>query len=164
MDTARPREFDGEKPLDQAMRALWEHGYQGTSVSDLMKASNVQKQSLYNAFGDKHSLFVKCLELYRKQVVSQAQAIVDKAASPFAAVERVMRYAIEPAAAKKSPKGCLAANTALELGLKDPAATTEVKRMLRGIERILEGVIKKGQKNGEISTRLASEWIAQNLV
>jgi TetR/AcrR family transcriptional regulator, transcriptional repressor for nem operon len=129
---ARPREFDLEKALDQAMRTFWEHGYQGTSMSDLMKASHVQKQSLYCAFGDKHSLFVKCLELYRNQVVSQVKAIVEK--------------------------------TALELGLKDPEAAMEVRRMLQGLERVLEGVIKKGQTNGEISTRFDSELIAKNLV
>jgi TetR/AcrR family transcriptional regulator, transcriptional repressor for nem operon len=164
IDMARPREFDVEKALDQAMRTFWEHGYQGTSMSDLMKASHVQKQSLYCAFGDKHSLFVKCLELYRNQVVSQVKAIVEKTASPFAAVEKVMRYAIEPAAAKKAPQGCLAANTALELGFKDPEAAMQVKRMLQGLERILEGVIKKGQINGEISTRFDSELIAKSLV
>src|SRR5260370_7411094 len=98
-------------------------------MSDLMKASHVQKQSLYCAFGDKHSLFVKCLELYRNQVVSQVKAIVEETASPFAAVEKVMRYAIEPAAANKAPQRCLPPNTALELRFNNPEAAMQVKSM-----------------------------------
>src|SRR5258708_28024754 len=100
---ARPREFDIDQALDQAMRVFWEHGYQGTSVGDLMKAAEVQKQSLYCAFGDKHSLFVKSLELYKNQVLAQVKTIVSKTDSPLAAVEKVMRYAIQPAATKNCP-------------------------------------------------------------
>ena len=81
---ARPREFEVDKALIQAMRVFWQHGYQGTSVGDLMKAAGVQKQSLYCAFGDKHSLFVKSIELYKNQVLSQVKAIIDETNSPLA--------------------------------------------------------------------------------
>src|ERR1700680_1303883 len=127
------------------MRVFWQHGYRGTSVGDLMKAAGVQKQSLYCAFGDKHSMFVKSVELYKNQVLAQVKAIIHETDSPLAALEKVMRFAVKPAKAKNCPEGCLAANTALELGLKDPDAAREVKEMLRGIEELLGRAIKKGQ-------------------
>jgi TetR/AcrR family transcriptional repressor of nem operon len=163
-DMARPREFDIDRALEQAMRVFWEQGYQGTSVGDVMEAAAVQKQSLYCAFGDKHSLFVKSLELYRTQVLAQIKGIVDRTDSPLDAVARVMRFAIEQAAAGKCPKGCLGANTALELGMRDPEAITEVRNMFRGMEKVLGETIKKGQEKGEITTRFQSGLIAQHLL
>ncbi len=161
---ARPREFDVDNALDQAMRTFWQHGYQGTSVGVLMKAAAVQKQSLYCAFGDKHSLFLKSIELYTKQVLAQVKAIIHETDSPLAAIDRVMRFAIMPAKAKNCPEGCLAANTALELGLNDPEAAKEVKTLFRGLEEIFGKAIKQGQESGEISTRFESAVIAQSLV
>jgi TetR/AcrR family transcriptional regulator, transcriptional repressor for nem operon len=161
---ARPREFDVDQALGQAMLTFWQRGYQGTSLGELMKAVGIQKQSLYCAFGDKHSLFLKSVELYTSQVLAQVSAIVHQAESPAAAVEKVMRFAIMPAKAKKCPEGCLGANTALELGLIDPDAAKEVKKLFRGMEEILGKAIKKGQKSGEISTRFESAVIAKSLV
>jgi TetR/AcrR family transcriptional repressor of nem operon len=161
---ARPREFDVDQALDQAMRTFWQHGYQGTSVGELMKAAGVQKQSLYCAFGDKHSMFVKSVELYKNRVLAQVKAIIHETDSPLAAVEKVMRFAIMPAKAKNCPEGCLAANTALELGLTDPEAAREVKKMFRSLEEILGKAIKRGQEIGKITTRFESGVIAQSLL
>ena len=57
----RPREFDLEEALDAAMQAFWAHGYESTSMADLMLAMDLQKGSIYKAFGDKHSLFIQAL-------------------------------------------------------------------------------------------------------
>jgi TetR/AcrR family transcriptional regulator, transcriptional repressor for nem operon len=161
---ARPREFDIDQALDLAMRTFWQHGYQGTSVFELMKAAGVQKQSLYCAFGDKHSLFVKSIELYRKRVLAQVSAMIRHTPSPVAAIENIMRFAVEPAKAKGCPEGCLAANTALELGLRDSEAVGEVKKLFQGLEQMLGEAIKEGQKKGEITPRFESGLIAQSLV
>src|SRR5215470_19573775 len=116
---ARPRQFDTDKALDRTMRVFWEHGYHATSVEDLMKAAGVQKQSLYGAFGDKRSLFLKCLNLYSKQILFEVQRMLNETDSAFEGIERVMRFACQASDSKTCPSGCLMANTALELGLND---------------------------------------------
>ena len=60
---ARPREFDISDALDRAMEAFWRHGYEATSMADLMEAMSLQKGSIYKAFNDKHSLFMAALPL-----------------------------------------------------------------------------------------------------
>src|SRR5215471_3117953 len=112
---ARPREFDADKALSQTMRVFWEQGYRASTFADLMKAADVQKQSLYGAFGNKRSLFLKSLEFYRNQVLSELQTLLREADSPFAGIARVMQYASQPAGARNSPPDCLMANTALKL-------------------------------------------------
>ena len=131
----RPREFDTDKALDRAMSVFWERGYHATSVQDLMKAAGVQKQSLYCAFGDKRSLFLKCLNLYTKQTLLGIQKMLNDADSPLDGIARVMRFVSHAPDSKNCPPGCLMANTALELGLDDPGVADEIRRMFRRIER-----------------------------
>ena len=160
---ARPREFDADKALGRTMRVFWRQGYRASSVADLMKAAGVQKQSLYGAFGDKRLLFLKSLELYRNQVLSEIQGLLREADSPFEGIARVMHYASQPPGARNSPSGCLMANTALELGLSDPDVAGEVKKLFRSTERALTAAVEKGQERGEITTRFEAAAIAQSL-
>ena len=71
LSMARPRQFDTDQALDRTMRVFWEHGHHATSLQDLMKAAGVQEQSLYCAFSDKRSLFLKCLNLYTNRLSSR---------------------------------------------------------------------------------------------
>ena len=160
---ARPREFDADKALDRTMRVFWEHGYHATSVQDLMNAAGVQKQSLYCAFGDKRSLFLKCLNLYSKQTLFAIQKMLNETDSVLEGIERVMRFVAQSPKLKNCPAGCLMANTALELGLNDPGVAEEIRRMFRGVEKMLASALKKAQAQGEISKNLDCVAIAQGL-
>jgi TetR/AcrR family transcriptional regulator, transcriptional repressor for nem operon len=160
---ARPREFDVDQALEKAMRVFWAQGFQGSSFDDLMKAARVQKQSLYNAFGDKHELFLKALALYRTQVLSQVQAMLSAEGSPLAAITRFMRYAAEPGRLHDCPPGCLMSNTALELGTSDSDVAREVKLLFRGMEHALSAAVEKGQAAGEITQRFSSNEIGRSL-
>jgi TetR/AcrR family transcriptional regulator, transcriptional repressor for nem operon len=160
---ARPREFDMDKALGRAMRVFWEHGYHATSMQDLMKAVGVQKQSLYCAFGDKRSLFLKCLHLYTRQFLLEIQEMLNDADSPFEGIAYVMRFASQAADPKNCPPGCLMANTALELGLDDPGVAEEIRKMFRGIEKMLGAAVRKAQAQGQINKNLDSVAIGQSL-
>lgn len=60
----RPRSFDRETALEQAIRTFWEHGYEATSVTDLTRAMGIGAPSMYAAFGDKQSLFEEVVRVY----------------------------------------------------------------------------------------------------
>lgn len=145
------------------MRVFWEQGYHATSVQDLMKAAGVQKQSLYGAFGNKRSLFLKCLSLYTKQMLLEVQKMLNEGDSALEGIARVLRFASQPTDSKKCPAGCLMANTALELGLDDPGVAEEIRIMFRGFEKLLGAAVRKAQAQGEIAKNLDSAAIGQNL-
>ena len=54
---ARPREFDATMVLEAAMNCFWAQGFEQTSVRDLAEQMGITGASLYNAFGDKRSLY-----------------------------------------------------------------------------------------------------------
>src|SRR5215475_11048421 len=60
----RPRSFDVEAAVERAMDVFWSRGYHATALPDLLRATKLSRGSLYAAFGDKHSLFLRALDRY----------------------------------------------------------------------------------------------------
>ncbi len=73
---ARPREFDTDTALAKAMNVFWEHGYADASLPDLLTGMELSRGSLYKAFKDKKSLFLKVLNNYDEQAVSDAVTLL----------------------------------------------------------------------------------------
>src|SRR5712692_6306635 len=88
----RPRGFDAELALERALRLFWEKGYEGTSLSDLTKAMDINRPSLYAAFGDKEALFRKALDRYAEGPAAYTQEAL-KEPTTRAVVERLLRGA-----------------------------------------------------------------------
>src|SRR5262249_1274392 len=85
---ARPKSFDEDAVLDQAVQLFWERGYDGHSVADLEAHVGVGRQSLYNSFGDKQALFLKALDRYERN----AGAAIEQLAVSDAGLEAIRRY------------------------------------------------------------------------
>lgn len=66
MPRGRPRLFDRDKALQDAMLVFWANGYHATSMPDLTEAMGIDVKSLYAAFGNKEKLFVEAVGLYMK--------------------------------------------------------------------------------------------------
>jgi len=60
----RPRTFDPDIALRQALDLFWERGYEGTSLSDLAQAMGIASASIYACFGSKEDLFRRVMALY----------------------------------------------------------------------------------------------------
>ncbi|MGX6446664.1 TetR/AcrR family transcriptional regulator [Patulibacter sp. S7RM1-6] len=102
----RPRSFDRDAALDQALDAFWSRGYDGVSVAQLTEAMGIAAPSLYAAFGDKRRLFDEAAGRYVERMV----AAMDEAfALPTAraAVERLLRESAAFYTEGDHPRGCL---------------------------------------------------------
>jgi len=147
----RPRQFDPEVAVDQAMEVFWRKGYAGTTPQDLVDALGIGKGSLYHAFGSKHALFEQALSRYRD---SQTRALVHLLEEPGPVKERLRRVLgllVAGDLADPDRRGCMAVNAAAELGGNDEAATGQVRRMLDLTEGAFRALIEEGQRSGEIA-------------
>jgi TetR/AcrR family transcriptional repressor of nem operon len=79
----RPRQFDEAEVLDAAIQAFWAKGYEATSMADLLEVTGLHKGSLYQAFGDKHTLFVAALRRYLEGMRSRKNVLLRETESPL---------------------------------------------------------------------------------
>ena len=61
---SRTKTFDEEKTLDRAVELFWSQGFDATSIADLEKHLGLGRQSLYNTYGDKRTLFLRAIQRY----------------------------------------------------------------------------------------------------
>ena len=159
---ARPRDFDEGKVLDAAIERFWNFGYGATSVRDLGDAMGLGPTSLYNAFGDKHALFTRCLDRYLDNTlrarIGQAEATV----SPRAAIEALVHGFVDECLV--DPRGCMLVNAALEVAPHDMQIHDFIAARLGELEEFLIARIAAGQRDGDIAATYPPENIARLLV
>ena len=111
----RPRRFDIDAALDQAVEVFWRKGYEGASVSDLTKAMGINRPSLYAAFGNKEALFRQALDRYNDGPAAYVRDALEEPTAR-AVVEALLRGAVELLSCPRNPQGCLMVQGALSCG------------------------------------------------
>src|SRR6266436_381344 len=111
----RPRAFDVDEALDQALKVFWRNGYEGTSLPDLTRAMGINRPSLYAAFGNKEALFRKALDRYNDGPAAYVREALEEPTAR-AVVEALLRGAVEQLSNPRHPQGCLMVQGALSCG------------------------------------------------
>ncbi|GAA2310255.1 TetR/AcrR family transcriptional regulator [Glycomyces scopariae] len=150
----RPKEFEPDAVVAQAMEAFWTGGYAGTSPADLAEATGVGKGSLYHAFGSKRELFGKALDLYGAAGSELTEAYLDEPGTAKERIRAYLAFLVDTDLDGPVRRGCLAANTALELGGRDPEATASVRRMTDRTIELLAERLRRGQRDGDVDRGL----------
>ena len=158
---ARSKEFDEQVVLRKAMDVFWAQGYEKTSMQDLVDRMGIHRRSIYDTFGDKHSLFVAALAEYERFITKEMERIIDRSPSVKQAIRDVFLFILE--SATDNPKGCLSVNTAVELSLLDTKIDEIVTDMFRKTEAMLQQLIEQGQSTGEVSSAIHAKQTARFL-
>ena len=148
---ARPREFDETAVLEAAMRCFWAQGYELTSVRALAERMGITGASLYNAFGDKRSLYRRALEYYLEQSVHDRVSRLERL-PPLPAIRTFFDEIIDRSVTDEQRRGCLLVNAALEVAPYDAEFREIVAREMIFIEAFFQRCLKAGQADGSIST------------
>ncbi len=160
----RPREFDIDEAVRDAIEVFRSHGYHGTSVQDLIDGTGLARGSLYKAFHDKRSLFLAALDHY---TAGSLQRIGDSLAAPGSARDAIgatlMGYASR-AAAQQGQRGCLLTSAAMELMPEDAEVSALITRMFRRMEDLFAAAVIRGQAAGEIPRSHDERAIARALL
>lgn len=127
---ARPREFDTEDALNAAMNVFWQHGYDAASLSILVEGMGLTRSSLYQAFTDKKTLFLKVLDRYEVEAVDTAVALLTT--GPEDGAERIdtLFRSIVEAVQNGDQRGCLLCSAAAGPSAVDPDISDIVQLQL----------------------------------
>jgi TetR/AcrR family transcriptional regulator, copper-responsive repressor len=158
----RPREFDKDSVLDRAMLVFWRNGYEGTSLSDLTAAMNINRPSLYSTFGDKEQLFFQVLERYLETYCTKGVRQLAVHSSIEMAIAAFFDCVVEQLTDAQLPPGCLIANSTLECGGKRfEAIGRRLSQCHAETEAALYNRLRLAQTAGQLSDAEDVQALAQ---
>ncbi len=149
-ERGRPRSFDRAAALRRAMEVFWAQGYDGTSMSNLIAAMNVNSPSIYAAFGSKESLFREAVALYRATEGGRIWGAMTTAPSARAAIETMLRVSAEEFTRPGKPRGCLIVLGVLHADDGNEAVHRELQVHRAGNVAMLLRRLKRGAAEGEL--------------
>ena len=157
----RPREFDEDQVLDAAMEIFWLQGYESTSMKDLLAATGLHKGSLYQAFGDKHSLFIRSLRRYMDRFLQEMAVEIETADSGLQALRSIMNVSIGKGChGTEGNAGCMALNTLADKGTEDPDILAALQESYGKRMQMISGAVARAQAEGSLRTDWTPERIA----
>lgn len=146
------------------MQLFWRKGYGATSLQDLLSVTRLSKSSLYQTFGNKHRLFERSMEHYRRQMVREMEMMLEKAPSGLAFIEQLFLSVTGEARGRQARRGCLIMNTASEFAQRDPVVARLVKQATRAFRKVFEAAIVRAQAEGDIPVERDPAILAAYLV
>lgn len=162
MTLGRPKKFSEAEVLEKAMNLFWQHGYQGIGLSGLCSGMGISRQSLYDTFGDKRTLFIRAIHHYRQTLLTQLLQLLADPADPLENIRKVMGY-FECRVAANDFRGCLVANTLVELGQHDKEIADLLADTLGLLEQALRTALKNAQKTGAWPSDRDAKLMARTL-
>ncbi|MFC7464038.1 TetR/AcrR family transcriptional regulator [Brachybacterium sp. GCM10030252] len=164
--TGRPRAFDSAVALQRARDLFWSAGYGDTSVQDLVDDLGVERGSLYAAYGDKRSLYLRAVQLYW----TEYEASLTRALRSVPLLPALREMLILPAqlgtisTEPGNPRGCMMGNTVVELVPQDAEATALVNESFARFRTLVAEALGEAQARGEVSDSASPEVQAQLLL
>ena len=145
----RNKEFDPHQALSAAVEVFWRNGYEKTSLDDLMAGMNVGRQSLYDTFGDKRTLYLSALREYRDATQGTMRRLFESG-HPLRACVGAILSAICNESRADHERGCLLLSANLERQLDDADLAALVKQNQVEVEAIFEGAFRRAQRDGQL--------------
>jgi AcrR family transcriptional regulator len=147
----RPRAYDPEAALTGARDAFWRQGYSGTSLEVLSDATDMNRPSMYAAFGDKRALYLQTLDRYTAEANKVTERALDRSHSLAEGLRRFYDNALAIYfESGGSPRGCYLIGTATTEAGGDPEVGAKLLESLRGFERAIEARIRDAKTSGEL--------------
>jgi len=147
----RPRTFDRQAAVEQAMFLFWQHGYESTSLSQLKAAlgGGISAPSFYAAFGSKEALFREAAQCYLASYARVTECLWDDDLAPREAVELALRQSARMQSGAGHPPGCMVALGSMsaptaEHALVAAPLTASRARTRTGFVRCVERAVAAG--------------------
>lgn len=132
-------------------------------MAKLLEFMGISRQSLYDTYGDKHSLFLAAVDRYRGNVQIELRRIIASEDSPLAGIRAVFAWVNQAVVETPEHRSCLMANSALELGQRDPEVRERVAEHLREVEEVFFSTLERGRETGEIEGERDTRALARFL-
>ena len=156
----RPRAFDRDAALDQAMRLFWDRGYEGTALDDLTAAMGISPSSLYAVFGDKERLFGAALERYAHGPGAFTRRIFAEEPTARGAFTRLLRTAAAELTRPERPAGCMVALSATHGSPAAQPIRALLQRYRQAAQEAMTARLRQGIAAGDLPAGTDAQALA----
>jgi TetR/AcrR family transcriptional repressor of nem operon len=155
----RPKSFDPDTVLHKAMAVFWEKGYDAASISDLTAAMGINRFSLYDTFGDKHTLYIKALESYEQNVLEPTLERIQAFAS-ISEIEEHFMGMIDYQREHTDAPCCMIQKAAINMAGKDNCTLERVDHTRQRINEAFIDVMTRFIDEGQIRDGITPDQAA----
>ena len=148
---AGKKAFHPDQVLQQAMNLFWEQGYEGASVEDLVAYTGIGRGSLYDTFGDKHSLYLAALDCYCARNQERLEAFRQQSGPLREVLASLFQTYIDLLLSDPNHRGCFLVNASVELAPHDPDVRKRVQVAYKAMEETFYLLLIKAQAAGELA-------------
>lgn len=156
----RPRSFDRDAALRQAMRVFWKKGYDGASLSELTASMGINSPSLYAAFGSKEALFREAVNLYGATEGIEIWGAFERPGSARDAIAEFLRASARAFSEPGDPRGCLIVLGALNVSETNVEVFRDLSERRMASARDMAGRLKQAVAQGELPATVDCDAIA----
>lgn len=152
----RPRSFDREQALHQALQLFWSKGFEGTTLADLTETIGVKAPSLYAAFGDKDALFREAVELYSRTISAEPLRLLQAGKGIREDLYAMLRASVRMYSGKTTVpgmpagKGCMVVIAAINCSSENSELTDALSQRRHKRRNEIRARLLQAQREGEI--------------
>jgi TetR/AcrR family transcriptional repressor of nem operon len=160
----RPRSFDVDVAVERAMEVFWSRGYHATALPDLLRATRLSRGSLYAAFGDKHSLFLRALDRYIADALTRIDIELAPDREPVDGLRAFLAGYVDRTSGANGRRGCLLVATAMELAGQDAEVGRRIAGFFKAMETRLAAALSRAKAAGLLADGVEPSSAARILV
>lgn len=159
----RPQIYDNSELIQKAQEIFWKKGYTATSLNDLLTITGAGSGSFYNTFkGGKKQVFKEAMS-QRRQAFIDFRSELEKSESPIHLIKDFFRSIAEENEASHL-KGCIIANTVVEMTYVDKDLEHEAVNILKEVEEMYTEAIRKAQENDSMKNKTDASILGKYLI
>ena len=158
----RPRAYEPEVALGQALDLFRKDGFAATSLDDLSAATGMNRPSLYGAFGDKRELYIKSYARYRADARAAMQEIFRNELPIRKRLERIFAVALDIyLSGETGPRGCFTVMTAASEAVADPEIRALVLEGFSELDKAFAACFRLAKEKRELPSSADPLVLAQ---
>jgi TetR/AcrR family transcriptional repressor of nem operon len=146
------------------MGVFWSRGYNATALPDLLRATKLSRGSLYAAFGDKHSLFLRTLDRYVADALTRMDIELDPHREPVDGLRAYLARYVKRTRGASGRRGCLLVATAMELAGHDAEVDRCIGSFFKAMEARVADALSRAKAAGKLADGVEPSSAARILV
>ena len=160
---ARQKEFNRDEALHKAMEVFWARGYEAASLQDLVAHMGINRQSIYDTFGDKHALFLQALDRYRELQRRSLFETLERPGPVKKNIQKLFELVVERSLLKEGRRGCFVGNAMSEMAGRCRDTAERTRGSVTSAEKAIQRALIRGKQNGEFTAIRDPQAVARFL-